>query len=129
MSKYGVFPGPYFPAFGLNTQRYGVSVRIQSECGKIRTRKNSVFRHFSRSVCLVISRDHVLKEPCDVIGAFKEPRKASHQPAKFDSHKHCGDGDISVLFSQVISKDHMIKGSCNLRAPQGKLPSWKICWL
>ena len=30
--------GPYFPAFGLNTQRYGVSLRIQSECGKIRTR-------------------------------------------------------------------------------------------
>ena len=33
------FSGPYFPAFGLNTERYGVSVRIQSECGKIRTRK------------------------------------------------------------------------------------------
>ena len=34
------FPGPYFPAFGLNTERYGVSFRIQSECGKIRTRKS-----------------------------------------------------------------------------------------
>ena len=30
---------PYFPAFGLSTERYGVSSRIQSECGKIRTRK------------------------------------------------------------------------------------------
>ena len=30
----------YFPAFGLNTERYGVSLRIQSECGKIWTRKN-----------------------------------------------------------------------------------------
>ena len=76
MSKYGVFAGPYFPAFGLNTKRYvvkisvfghfheirsispyagkygpgktpyldtftwyGVSLRIQSECRKIRTRK------------------------------------------------------------------------------------------
>ena len=48
VSKYGVFSSPYFPAFGLNTERYGVSLRIQSECGKIRTRKNSVFRHFSR---------------------------------------------------------------------------------
>ena len=28
----------YFPAFGLNTERYRVSLRIQSECGKIRTR-------------------------------------------------------------------------------------------
>ena len=33
------FSDPYFPAFGLNTGRYSVSLRIQSECGKIRTRK------------------------------------------------------------------------------------------
>ena len=45
VSKYWVFSGPYFLA-------YGVSLRIQSECGKIRTRKNSVFGHFSRSVCM-----------------------------------------------------------------------------
>ena len=32
------YSGPYFPAFGLNTKRYGVSLRIQSECGKIQTR-------------------------------------------------------------------------------------------
>ena len=29
--------GPHFPAFGLNTERYSVSLRIQSEYGKIRT--------------------------------------------------------------------------------------------
>ena len=33
------FSGPYFPAFGLNTDRYSVSLHIQSEYGKIRTRK------------------------------------------------------------------------------------------
>ena len=49
MSKYGVFSGPYFPTFGLNMERYGVSLCIQSECGKIQARKNSVFAHFSRS--------------------------------------------------------------------------------
>ena len=32
------FSGPYFPTFGLNTERYYASLRIQSECGKIRTR-------------------------------------------------------------------------------------------
>ena len=37
--KYEVFSGPYFSAFGLNTERYGVSLRIQSECGKVQTRK------------------------------------------------------------------------------------------
>ena len=49
VSKYGVISGPYFPAFGLNTERYA-SLRIQSKCGKIRTRNNSVFAYFSRSV-------------------------------------------------------------------------------
>ena len=48
-SKCGVFSGPYFPAFGLNTERYEVSLRIQSGCMKIRNIKNSVFGHFSRS--------------------------------------------------------------------------------
>ena len=33
------FSGPHFPAFGLNMDRYGVCLRIQSERGKICTRK------------------------------------------------------------------------------------------
>ena len=33
------FSGLYFPAFGLNTERQGASLRIHSECGEIRTRK------------------------------------------------------------------------------------------
>ena len=49
VSKYGNFPGPYFPVSRLNTEIYGVNIRIQSKYGKIRTRKNSVFEHFSRS--------------------------------------------------------------------------------
>ena len=32
------YSGPYFPAFGLNMERYEVSFRIQPECGKIKTR-------------------------------------------------------------------------------------------
>ena len=32
------YSGPYFPAFGVNTERYFVSLRIQSECGIMRTR-------------------------------------------------------------------------------------------
>ena len=35
------FSGPHFFAFGLNKARYGLSLRIQSECGKIQTRKTS----------------------------------------------------------------------------------------
>ena len=35
------FSGPYFPAFGLNMERYEVSLGNQSKCRKIRTRKTS----------------------------------------------------------------------------------------
>ena len=49
VSKYGVFCGLYFPLFGLNTERCFVFLHIQSECGKIRTRRNSVFGHISHS--------------------------------------------------------------------------------
>ena len=37
--RIGSFYAPYFPAFGLNTERNSVSLRIQYECGKIRTRQ------------------------------------------------------------------------------------------
>ena len=47
---------PHFPAFGLNTEKYGVSLRIQSKCGKILARKNSAFGHFSRHVIMNISK-------------------------------------------------------------------------
>ena len=32
------YSGPHFPTFGLNTERYSVSLRIQSKCRKMRTR-------------------------------------------------------------------------------------------
>ena len=47
--KYRVFSGPYIPVFGLNTETYGVKLRIQSKYGKILTRKDTVFGHFLRS--------------------------------------------------------------------------------
>ena len=34
------YSGQHFPAFRLNTERYEVSLRIQSECGKMLTRIN-----------------------------------------------------------------------------------------
>ena len=33
------FSGPYFHAFGINTERYRVSLHITCKCGKIRTRQ------------------------------------------------------------------------------------------
>ena len=40
------YSSPYFPAFGLNTKRYFLSLRIQSECGKMRTRKTPNTENF-----------------------------------------------------------------------------------
>ena len=34
VSKYGVISGLYFPAFGLNAERYFAPLRVQPECGK-----------------------------------------------------------------------------------------------
>ena len=47
---HGVFPGPYFPLFRLNTEIYSVYLRIQSKYKKKGPRKNSVFGQFSCSV-------------------------------------------------------------------------------
>ena len=49
VSKYWVISGPCFSVFELNTEIYGVNLRIQSKYRKMRTRNNSVFGHFSRS--------------------------------------------------------------------------------
>ena len=58
VSKYGVFSGPYFPVFGRNTE-------IQSEYRKIRTRKNSIFGHFSCSVSHWESKDYLYSHILD----------------------------------------------------------------
>ena len=50
MFKYRVFSGPYLPVLRLNIVIYSVNLRVQSEYGKTRTRKNSVFGEFSHSV-------------------------------------------------------------------------------
>ena len=47
---YSEFSGSYYPAFGPNTEIYSVLLRIQSKCGKIRTRKTpSEYGNFLRS--------------------------------------------------------------------------------
>ena len=41
------FSTPYFPTFGLNTERNSVSFCSQSKCGKIQTRKTLNMDTFS----------------------------------------------------------------------------------
>ena len=47
------FSGPHFPALRLNEAKYGVSLHIQSECGKIRTRKTPIRTIFTQYSFLV----------------------------------------------------------------------------
>ena len=50
--------GLYFPAFGLNTKKYSVSLHVQSECGKTRIRKapNADTVHAVISLCKITHR-------------------------------------------------------------------------
>ena len=43
-----IFFDPYFSFFGLNMKIHHVNLNFQSQCKKIRIRKNSKFGHFSR---------------------------------------------------------------------------------
>ena len=53
--------GPHFPAFGLNTKRYELSLLIQSECRKMRTRitPNTVTFYSVRQLQLKLSKSAI----------------------------------------------------------------------
>ena len=73
MSKYGVFSGPYFPAFGLNTERYCISphsVRMRENTDQ----KNSVFGHYSRSDILEKNSNRLRKICFIMSGIINNPK-------------------------------------------------------
>ena len=43
----------------------------------------------------------------------QEPIKVGYHPVKFRGHRHPDSRDIVALLCQVISQDHVIKGSCD----------------
>ena len=69
------YSGQYFPAFGLNTVRYGVSLPIHSECGKMRTRitpNTDTFHVMATSACPSKMFDGIQNTPLLVIKIFCE---------------------------------------------------------
>ena len=57
-----------FPAFGLNTERYGISLRIQSKGGKMRTRiisNTDTFHPVNMFLHLKIFKDSWKMHPCN----------------------------------------------------------------
>ena len=96
MFKYGVFSSPYFPVFRQNTEIYGVNLCIQSECRKIRTRKNSIFGYFSRSIC-----SFVLVDSHQPLSLFHSWFELNFLPSKFHLHSH--DACFLNVFDSFIS--------------------------
>ena len=91
VSKYGVFSGPYFPVFGLNTEIYSVNLRIQSKYRKLRTRKNSIFGHFSRSNTYILFewRLYFVKYFCLFIWISKNQTKLKFRKKDSPTRKLC----------------------------------------
>ena len=58
------YSAPYFFAFGLNTERYEVSVRVQSKCGKMWTRITPDKDTFHVVQCFHIRPVVATKSPC-----------------------------------------------------------------
>ena len=128
MSKHGVFSGPYFPALGLNTERCPVSLCFQSECRKIRIRKNSVFAHFSRSEC-----SYVLNDSRNFNDIFRKSvaydNIKSHKKTGFHSlsRKHIfGEttGVVKLTPPVFLGLKVLVKGLC----PEFfSCSSWEVC--
>ena len=62
----------------------------------------SLYRHYSSRnvrvlVCHMISKNHVIKRSCDLMGRSL----LCHQNAKFGGHSYCGNGDIEISANTV----------------------------
>ena len=115
----------FWSVFSRVRIEYSISLRIQSKCGKIRTRKNSVFGHFSRSgcECLLVVTDYFsgwtqayatrnkkykTAAECllnDFILRYRMPSNILHdQGGKFenDLFKELGNGGVGITWKVLI---------------------------
>ena len=69
-SKYGIFSGPHFSVCGVNSEIYFVSLRIQSEYGKIWIRKNCIWTLFTQCSPVNILMESIFVEKMWIINQF-----------------------------------------------------------
>ena len=105
MKSVGVqsFSGPYFPAFGLNTERYPLSLfYIQSECGKIRTRKTPNTDNFPAVQCshFVSSKD--TKANC-FFGVFRGYKMETMTRNGLMTYKVSNANNINIFRNKMTS--------------------------
>ena len=97
----------------------GVSLRIQSKCGKIRTRKNSVLGHFS---CSELCRKLNIFD-CNLNATMSTTNELQKQPSKDVLRKR-----YSENMQQIFKKTPMLKCDLNKDAKASLLKSHLI-WL
>ena len=89
-----------FRVFGLNTEICGVNLRNESECRKMRTRKNSLFGHLSRSVsCLDLFSWNVENWEA----SFKETKNSISKKLRYF---HCFNHSLSYGVKNLLSKHY-----------------------
>ena len=123
------FSAPYFPAFGLNAERYEVSLRIQSKRGKIRTRKNSVFHsvpgHNQRIIYNGHKHIHALKfqsivAPNGLIANLFGPVEGCRHDSTMLA--------ISQIYPQMqqLSRGQNGQPTCTVTLPSLTYPNFKV---
>ena len=93
------YPGPFFLTFELNTERYGVSLRIHSECGKIRTRITPNTDTFHVVNNWLVQRDLQLA----AITIFSDYWKIQKQPFRGVFIKRCSE-NMQQIYRRTIPK-------------------------
>ena len=134
------YSDPYFPAFGLNTDRYGESLRIQSECGKIRTRitantdnQNNGTSHFCHfKYCWhtkYLSQAHLLFLPKSYL-LWKTPHCKIHVSSfrPLNTMEHIRHGTKSLMLHVRFKRNYLrlTKKTCKplqLSRAQNKCPT------
>ena len=65
------YSGPQFPTYGLNKERYGVYLQMQSECGKMRTRITQNTDTFHAVMMMLTCECNVIVSLLSVSGLFQ----------------------------------------------------------
>ena len=110
------YSGPHFPVFRLNTKRYGVSLRIQSKCGKNADQNNSEFEHFlhcgnnQKKFCLNI-KIGVLS--CNASVLFAEAAYRGVLQKKFTEKKICAEVVFLLMKLQDQGSNFIKKETSN----------------
>ena len=108
MSVFGVFlVRPHFPAFGLNTERYGVSLCIQSKCGKIRTRNTPNRDIFHAMLHFILN----IKSFMSFFKSFKQTRyersRNFSSPDRYGNAAALNYSSPKRIFQKITSRDKL----------------------